>query len=39
MTHTYDWSELTDERRMPRARATTTERLRASIERLSAAVD
>lgn len=37
--HTYDWSELTDERRMPRARATTTERLRASVERLSAAVD
>ena len=35
VVHTYDWSELTDERRFPRARATTPDRLRASIERLS----
>ena len=34
VTHTYDWSELTDEGRMPRARATTSERLLASLERL-----
>ncbi|WP_277454565.1 SRPBCC family protein [Janibacter sp. DB-40] len=35
VTHTYDWSQLTDERRLPRARRTTSERLRASIERLA----
>jgi uncharacterized protein YndB with AHSA1/START domain len=33
--HTYDWSELTDEERFPRARATTTDRLHASLERLA----
>ena len=36
VTHTYDWSELTDEGRLARARATTTERLAASLERLAA---
>lgn len=36
VTHTYDWSRLTDENRFARARATTTERLRASIDRLAA---
>jgi uncharacterized protein YndB with AHSA1/START domain len=36
VTHTYDWSELSDEKRMERARATTAERLEASIERLAA---
>ena len=33
--HTYDWTELTDPLRLPRARATTPERLQASIERLA----
>jgi uncharacterized protein YndB with AHSA1/START domain len=35
VTHTYDWTRLTDERRMRRARATTTEKLRASLDRLA----
>lgn len=34
--HTYDWSELTDEKRLPRARDTTSDKLRASIDRLAA---
>jgi len=34
--HTYDWTNLTDETRLPRARATTAEKLRASLERLAA---
>jgi uncharacterized protein YndB with AHSA1/START domain len=36
VTHTYDWSELTDEQRLPRARATTADKLQASLERLAA---
>jgi uncharacterized protein YndB with AHSA1/START domain len=36
VTHTYDWSELTDVERFPRARATTADTLRASLERLAA---
>ncbi|MHB1969218.1 MAG: SRPBCC family protein [Acidimicrobiales bacterium] len=36
VTHTYDWRELTDEARVARARATTPERLLASLERLRA---
>jgi uncharacterized protein YndB with AHSA1/START domain len=36
VTHTYDWTDLTDEGRFPRAQATTTERLQASLERLAA---
>jgi uncharacterized protein YndB with AHSA1/START domain len=36
VTHTYDWSQLTDETRFPRARATTADSLRASLERLAA---
>jgi uncharacterized protein YndB with AHSA1/START domain len=36
VTHTYDWSALTDEKRLPRARATTADKLLASIERLAA---
>ncbi|MBJ7383901.1 MAG: SRPBCC family protein [Mycolicibacterium sp.] len=39
VTHTYDWSELSDEKRMERARATTSERLRASIDRLAGLVE
>jgi uncharacterized protein YndB with AHSA1/START domain len=35
VTHTYDWSRLTDENRLPRARRTTPDRLRASLERLA----
>jgi uncharacterized protein YndB with AHSA1/START domain len=36
VTHTYDWSRLTDEKRLPRARATTADRLQASLARLAA---
>lgn len=35
VTHTYDWTELADERRLERARWTTSERLPASIDRLA----
>lgn len=35
VTHTYDWTQLTDRSRFPRARATTTDRLAASLERLA----
>ena len=35
VTHTYDWSQLTDQKRLPRARATTSEKLRASMNRLA----
>jgi len=36
VTHTYDWTELTDAARMPRARATQEAQLRASLDRLAA---
>ncbi|MCV7260262.1 SRPBCC family protein [Mycobacterium shimoidei] len=36
VTHTYDWSKLTDKNRLPRARRTTAERLRTSLDRLAA---
>jgi uncharacterized protein YndB with AHSA1/START domain len=35
VTHTYDWTRLTDENRLPRARATTADKLRASLDRLA----
>ncbi|MEV8511496.1 SRPBCC family protein [Dactylosporangium sp. NPDC051484] len=35
VTHTYDWTQLTDEDRIPRARATTPEKLLASLDRLA----
>jgi hypothetical protein len=35
VTHTYDWSRLTDKNRLPRARQKTPERLRASLDRLA----
>ena len=35
VTHTYDWTQLTDESRLPRARATTADSLRASLDRLA----
>jgi len=36
VTHTYDWTELTDENRFKRARATTPDKLLASLDRLAA---
>lgn len=36
VTHTYDWTQLTDEKRLPRARATTADKLGASLDRLAA---
>ncbi len=36
VTCTYDWTQLTDEKRLPRAQATTAERLLASLDRLAA---
>jgi uncharacterized protein YndB with AHSA1/START domain len=36
VTHTYDWTQLTDEQRIPRARATTADKLQASLDRLAA---
>jgi uncharacterized protein YndB with AHSA1/START domain len=35
VTHTYDWTRLTDEKRLVRARATTSEKLQASLDRLA----
>ncbi len=35
VTHTYDWTELTDTVRMTRARATTPDMLRASLDKLA----
>jgi uncharacterized protein YndB with AHSA1/START domain len=35
VTHTYDWTELTDERRFRRAQATTADKLQASLDRLA----
>ena len=39
VTHTYDWTQLTDENRIPRARATTADKLQASLDRLAALVE
>ena len=36
VVHTYDWTDLTDESRLPRARATTSDKLAASLDRLAA---
>jgi uncharacterized protein YndB with AHSA1/START domain len=36
VTCTYDWTLLTDSKRLPRARATTADRLQASLDRLAA---
>jgi len=36
VTHTYDWTRLTDKNRLPRARATTADRLQESLARLAA---
>ena len=39
VTHTYDWTRLTDENRLPRAKATSAEKLQASLDRLAALVE
>ncbi len=39
VTHTYDWTQLQDPGRLARARATTTDRLLASVDRLAAVVE
>lgn len=39
VTHTYDWTQLTDPSRLERARATTADKLAASVERLAALVE
>lgn len=39
VVHTFDWTELEDESRYERARATTSERLAGSIDRLAARVE
>jgi uncharacterized protein YndB with AHSA1/START domain len=36
VTHTYDWTRLTDKKRLTRARATTADRLKGSLDRLAA---
>ena len=36
VTHTYDWTKLTDRSRIPRAQATTAVKLQASLDRLAA---
>jgi uncharacterized protein YndB with AHSA1/START domain len=35
VTHTYDWTNLTDERRIPKAESTKAENLMASLDRLA----
>jgi uncharacterized protein YndB with AHSA1/START domain len=39
VTHTYDWTHLTDTERLPRATPTTADKLRASLDRLAALVE
>lgn len=39
VTHTYDWSELTDPQREARARATSEAKLRSSLDRLAQTVE
>lgn len=39
VVHTYDWTRLTDEHRLDRARATTADKLRASLDRLAAVAE
>jgi uncharacterized protein YndB with AHSA1/START domain len=35
VTHTYDWTDLTDQTRLKRARSTTAGKLQASLDRLA----
>lgn len=39
VTHTYDWSQLSDEKRLRRARETSADNLKASLERLGTAAE
>jgi uncharacterized protein YndB with AHSA1/START domain len=39
VTHTYDWTRLTDSNRIPRARRTGPDQLGASLDRLAALVE
>ena len=39
VTHTYDWTQLTDQKRYARARATTAAKLQASLARLAAVAE
>jgi uncharacterized protein YndB with AHSA1/START domain len=39
VTHTYDWTELRDRSRIPRAQATTAANLLASLDRLAAVAE
>ena len=39
VTHTYDWSQLSDPRRLRRARATGEDKLQASLARLGTAAE
>jgi hypothetical protein len=39
VTHIYDWSQLSDQTRLPVARAMTSEKLRASLDRLAELVE
>jgi len=39
VTHTYDWTRLTDLKRLERARNTTADNLRASMDRLAVIAD
>lgn len=39
VVHTYDWSQLRDERRFPRARSITADYLQASVDQLAALVE
>lgn len=39
VTHTYDWTDLSDEKRLPRARATSADKLLASIDRLAVVIE
>lgn len=39
VTHTYDWSQLNDVKRLERASSTTSEMLSKSLEKLSATVE
>jgi hypothetical protein len=39
VTHTYDWTELADEKRLSRAQATTADKLQASVDLLADLVE
>jgi uncharacterized protein YndB with AHSA1/START domain len=39
VVHTYDWTELADPKRLERARATTADKLQASVDRLAGLVE